>query len=153
MRGAHNLSIYPNAAYARVVGPLSCTYMRMHTRVRADVCVRAHVCVCAHTCVCARARTCSCVVHVRACVYGCVRVCVRCVLVRVCVHAYVCVRSCVRAGAYVCVHAHVKGLKTSFLWCPSSPKKGQSPKLYVPLGGLEGRLGRLSRPVPIHAQN
>jgi len=34
---------------------------------------------------------------------------------------------------------------------PSSLKEGQPPKLFVHLGGLEGRLGRLSRPVPVHA--
>ena len=28
-----------------------------------------------------------------------------------------------------------------------------NPKLFVPHGGLEGRLGRLYRPVPIHTEN
>ena len=34
MRGAHNLIIYPNAAYVRAFDPLSCT----NTRVRACAC-------------------------------------------------------------------------------------------------------------------
>jgi len=60
-RGAHNSIIYPNAAFARAFGPLSCMCMRMHLRVRAYVricaCAYVHVCayayvfVCAHTCV------------------------------------------------------------------------------------------------------
>jgi len=78
-------------------------------------------------------------------------VCVRCVLVRV----YVCVRICVRARRVCaltwCVYAHVKGLKAPSSWCASFPREGQPPELFVPLGGLEGRLGRLSQPVPIHA--
>jgi len=56
----------------RPSGPMICTYMRMHVRVRAYVCVCAHVCVVALTCVfvCVRARMCMCVrvrVRVRAC--------------------------------------------------------------------------------------
>jgi len=42
MQGAHNLIIYPNAAYVRALNSLSCTSTRMHTRV------------CARTCACVR---------------------------------------------------------------------------------------------------
>ena len=48
------------------------------------------------------------------------------------------------------MRAHVKGLIAPSSWCPSSPREGQQPKLFVHLDGLEGRLGRLSRPVPVH---
>jgi len=45
-------------------GPLSCTYMCMHARVRTYVrCVHARACVC--MCVCVRVRMCVCVrVHI-----------------------------------------------------------------------------------------
>jgi hypothetical protein len=74
------------------------------------------------------------------CVYGCVRTCVYvCVCARVsvcCARTCVCVRVCMRvlkcACAYVCMYAHVKGLKTPS-WCPSSPREGQ---LRVHLGDL-----------------
>jgi len=50
------------------------------------------------------------------------------------------------------MHAHVNGLKAPFLLVSSSPREGQPPaKLFVPLAGLDGRLGRLPRPVPVHA--
>jgi hypothetical protein len=75
MRGAHNLVIYPNAAYAKAFGPLSCTYMHIHERVRAYVSVRAHVCVQACMCVCVRACMCVCV-FARTCVRA-LRTCVR----------------------------------------------------------------------------
>jgi hypothetical protein len=48
----------------------------------------------------------------------------------------------------MCVCAHVKGLKTPFLLVSFLPKRDEPPKLFVPLGGLEGRLRRL---VPVHA--
>ena len=101
----------------------------MRVRVCARVRVRAHVCMRALTCVfvCVRARMCVCVrarTSVRACI------------------TYLCV--CVCACGYVCVHAHVKGLKTPFLLV--SPGEGRPPLLAVfPFQG------QLSRPVPIHA--
>ena len=137
MQGAHNLIIYPNAAYARAFGPLSCTCTRMHART----CVRAS----AYVCVCVRARPyvralCTCV-RVYTVMYVCVSV--RCVLVHMCC-VYVCaractcvrvrVRVCVCARAYVCMHAHVKGLKTPFLLVSFSPREGQPPKLCPPWG-------------------
>jgi hypothetical protein len=71
-----------------------------------------------------------------------VRVCVCCVLVRMCV--------CARVS--VCVHAHVKGLKTPFLLVTFFPKRGPDSQAVCSFGGgLEGQLGRLSQPVPIHA--
>ena len=138
MRGPHNLIIYPNATYARAFGPLSCRVhacarSELHVHACARTCVRMHVCVHKH-------------VSVRACIRLCtyVRVCV-CVCVFVCVCVHVCAYGC------VCVHAHVKGTKTKTSCCPSSPREGQPPKLFVHLGGLEEQLGRLSQPVPVHA--
>jgi len=140
--------------------------LHAHAHVRAYVCVHACVCTCeyvcvrASMCVCVRASMCVCTcVCVRLC--ACAYVCVQCVHVCECIRLCTCVRMytvvyirvCVRVRLCTrtwCVHAHVKGLKTPS-WCPSSPRKGQPPKLFVHLGGLEGWLGRLSRPVPVHA--
>jgi len=67
MQGANNLIIFPNAAYARAFGPLSCTCVRAsaYVCVRVRACVRVHVCVRAHTCVhdrtCVHAGMCTCV--------------------------------------------------------------------------------------------
>ena len=48
---------------------MSCTYMRMHARVRAYVCMFAYVRVFVQVrmCVCARARTCERVLHTCVC--------------------------------------------------------------------------------------
>jgi hypothetical protein len=95
MQGAHNLIIYPNAAYARAFGPVSCTRTRVCKRLCTYVCVRVCVCVrCVRTCVHA--------------LCTCARVCVR-------------VRVHVRARMFVCMHAHVKGLKVPFLLVSSQP--------------------------------
>jgi len=151
MRGAHNLIIYPMQPMR---GPLAlwaaCTCVCTCVCARTCACVRKRVCVrCVHACVCVRLCT-----YMRACVvYLCVRVCVR-----ICVHAYAC--TYVSACAYVCVRVHVcartcacmrmwRDWRRPSSWCPSPPKEGQPPKLFVPLGGLEGRLGGLSRPVQI----
>ena len=80
-------------------GPLSCTYMRMHARVRACAYVR----VCTLACVCAH--TCACVAYMRACVYNRVRTRMHaCVLVRV----YMCVCVCVRTLTCVCVRVYIR---------------------------------------------
>ena len=68
--------------------PMSCTYMRMHARVRSYVscvhmcaCVRIRACLCAYVCVCVcvcvRAYVWACVAYVCVCVYGCIHTCVR----------------------------------------------------------------------------
>jgi len=76
-------------------------------------------------------------------VFVCVLVCVR---MRTCVHARRCVCMRVRVRACTC-----EGNEGALPLGPSSTIEGQPPKLFVHLGGLEGRLGRLSRLVPIHA--
>jgi len=101
--------------------------------VRTYVCAHAHVCVRARMCVCVR-----------------IRVCVRCV--RVCV----CVRVHVRACA-------CEGIETPFLLVLPPQERASLPSCLSPLetsqavclpwGSPEGRLGKLSRPVPIHAQD
>jgi hypothetical protein len=102
------------------------------------VCVRAHVCVFV------------CIVYVRACVCVCIRLCAyvcACVMylcVYVCVCPYVCAYVC--ACRYVCVHAHVKGLKTPFLLVSFLPPQDRASLQAV--CPLEGRLGKLSCPVP-----
>jgi len=84
-------------------------------------CARVHMCAFMHVCVCVCAYMCTCTVY-----YVLVCVCV-------CVRAYLCV------CGYVCVHAHVTGLKTSFLLVSFLPKRGPASKLFVPLrGGLRG---------------
>jgi hypothetical protein len=99
--------------------------------VCACVCVYAYVCVCA----CVLVHVCACCVLVRVCAR--VRVCAY-----VCARTYVCMRACTFEGIEDALPLGVP---------PSSLKEGQPPKLFVHLGGLEGRLGRLSRPVPVHA--
>jgi len=42
-------------------------------------------------------------------------------------------------------------LQTPFLLVSFLPREGQPPNLFVHLGGLEGQLGRISRPIPVHA--
>jgi hypothetical protein len=127
-------------------GPLSCTYMRMHARrVRACACMRVcayvHVCVHARTCVCACAHVC--VLCVRACV--CIRLCTylcACVMyLRVCVRIRVCVR--VRVRACKC-----EGTEDALSLGVLPPQERSSLQAVCP---LEGRLGRLSQTVPIHA--
>jgi len=54
-----------------------------------------------------------------------------------------CVRMRVRVRACTC-----EGNEGALPLGPSSPIEGQPPKLFVHLGGLEARLGRLSRLVP-----
>jgi hypothetical protein len=152
MRGAYNLIIYPNAAYARALGRLSCTCtcvcvhacvcvrcmcvcMRVYTVVYMRVCVR---CVLVRVSVCVRARACVhalCMcVRVYTVVY--VRVCVRCVFVCVCARTRVCVHVCMRVRVCVCMW---RGLMCSSSWCPSS-MRGPGSKLFVHHWGLEGRL-------------
>ena len=65
-------------------------------------------------------------------------------------NVYLCVCEC------VCVHARVRmracacvGIEDALPLCVLPPR--QTAKLFVHLGGLEGRFGRLSRPVPVHA--
>jgi hypothetical protein len=88
--------------------------------------------------------------HVRVCVrvytIVYVRVCVRYVLVRVCLCVCMCVCAYVYACGYVCVHAHVKGLKTPFLLVSFLPPQDRASLQAV--CPLEGRLGKLSCPVP-----
>ena len=150
-------------------GPMICTCMRMHARVHAYVCVHAHVCVRARTCVFVCVCVCVCVRVrvsvrcVRACVYSCVHTCVHalctCACVRMCVCVCVCVRerTCVHARRCVCMCVRIQvraractceGNEGALPLGPSSPIEGQPPKLFVHLGGLEARLGRLSRLVP-----
>ena len=114
-----------------------CTYMRsciVYLCVRANVCVREYV----------RIR-----VYVSVCVYICIHVpymCV-CMRVRVCMHVGVCMCVCMQVHVRACT---CEGNEGALPLGPSSPIEGQPPKLFVHLGGLEGRLRRLSRPVPIH---
>jgi hypothetical protein len=126
MRGAHNLIIYPNAAYARAFGPLSCTCMRMHARVRE----RTGACV--PMCACERVRACVCV-RISVCVH-CVRACVRvrlCTYMRacivylcVCTCTYVCVRVCVRARVCACGYVSVCAQECAYVRAnPSSPRE------------------------------
>jgi len=90
--------------------------------------------------------TCACV---RAYVYACV--CAQaCTYVRVFTyvnmsHTYVCV--CVRVRLRACACEGIEGALPLGVLFP----EGQPPNLFVHLGGLEGRLGRLSRPVPVYA--
>ena len=73
MQGAHNLIIYPYAAYAE-----------LHVHAYARACAHAYVCVRAHVCV----RACMCV-----CVHPCM-----CVCVPIRVYTRVRVRACACAG-------------------------------------------------------
>ena len=135
--GVHNLNIYPNAAYARAFGPLSCTYLR----VRAHTCACMRMCACMLcTCLCVRAcaYVCACVVYMSVCVYSCVRTCVRCARVRV--FAYVCARVLVRA----CTCGGIEDALPLGVFPPQ-----ERAQAFCPPGGLVGRLGRLSRPVPV----
>ena len=137
MQGAHNLIIYPNAAYARAFGPLSCTCTRMHART----CVRAS----AYVCVCVRARPyvralCTCV-RVYTVMYVCV--CVRCVLVHMC-----CVYVCARACTCVCVCARIRvhacsceGVEDALPLGVLLPKRGPASQAVSTLGALMGGLG------------
>ena len=65
----------------------------------------------------------------------------------------------VRACRYVCVRVRVcvcasEGIEDALpLGVLSSQERASLLTCLLPLGGFEGRLGRLSRPVPIHAQN
>jgi len=118
-----------------------CACMRVFTVVYVRVCVRCvlvrvcmSVCACAYVCVCVRVRVralCTCV-RVYTVVY--IHVCVRCVLVRVCLCARTCVhaRTCVFACGYVCVRAHVKGLKAPFLLVSFLPKRGPASQAVCP---------------------
>jgi len=64
-----------------------------------------------------------------------VHVCVRCIIVRVHVCARVRVCAYVRACGYVCVHVHVKGLKTPFLLVSFLPKRGPASQAVCPPWG------------------
>jgi len=116
MRGAHNLIIYPDAAYARAFGLLSCTCTRVCVRAHVCVyartcvlCVRVHVCVRACMRVCVHVYVCMCVrVRVCACIRLCTYVCVRRILVRVCVRLYVCACAYAYVCVYVCVYARTR---------------------------------------------
>jgi len=101
------------------------------------VCVRVCTCVCVHVyvCVCVRVHVCVCCVRECVCIWLCTYVCAcvvyLCVFVRVCVF--------VRAGTFVCARVRVsacscEGIQHVLPLCPSSLR--------------EGRLGRLSQPVP-----
>jgi len=142
----------------------ACVCARVRVCACAFVCVRAYVCVRAHVCVCARAHMCVCAcvlcvhfVHVRVCIQVYVLVCVVylgmcvCACVRVCVCVYVCACTCmcVQASMYACVRMW-RDWRCPSSWCPSSLREGRPPKQFVHLEGLEGRLERLSWPVPVH---
>jgi hypothetical protein len=137
-------------------GPMSCTYMHMHTRVRAYVCVRAHVCVraclCACVCMCVRIRVskrCVC-----ACVYSCVHTCVHalctCACVRMCERVSVRIRVYVRVCVYICpIHVCVwvqvrlhacacEGIEDALPLGVFSPQERAS---LPTLGALRGGLG------------
>ena len=125
-------------------GPLSCTCMRMHARVRVYVCVRAHECVCARTYVfvqifvCARA-------HVRTFVRA-LRTCVRMYAVvyvhALCACACVCVRACTCVCACTCACMRMwRDWRCPSSWCPSSLREGQPPSCMSTLGSLGGGLG------------
>jgi len=137
-RGAHIIN-KRNASLCEVLLALWAAPTCVCTRVcaRAHVCVRARTCVLVFVCVCCvRAYVCMC-----TCVYTYVYM------------SHTCVCMCVCAwGTSACMRMWRDWRRPS-PWCPFSPREGQPPKLSVHLGGLEGRLGRLSRPVPVYAWN
>jgi len=119
---AHNLFIYPNAAYARAFGPLSYTCMHMCGRMCRRIC----------TCLCVLAGSCvGAYVQAGVCVY-----------VRLCVCGCVCAGALVHARVRTLCLAHVKGLKAPWV-LDLLLKRGPVPLLPMPeasLGGLPGFL-------------
>ena len=119
--GQHLLYKYHNASWCEGLLALwaapacVCTRVRKHACV--FMCVRVSRCVCVNVCMRTCAYVCACVAYVRACVHDCVRTCVHALWTCACV----CMRVRVCACSYVCVHAHVKGLRCPCSWCSSSP--------------------------------
>ena len=112
--------------------------VRVCVSVRASrMCVRVYMVVYVHACMrCVLVRACVCV-YARTCARACMYVCIR-LFTFVCVRVYVRVRVC----ACAC-----EGIEDAFPLVPFLPKRGPASQLHVHLGGLERRLGRLSRPV------